>query len=106
MPYEILIGHPLVPVAEGSLTVGATATGIPAAQLDLAKGGEIEIHLGVETDQVRISYLAGGDPANNGILYDVGDKLRVSGPTQCRSMRLIRVTADATVKYLVQGKAI
>lgn len=105
MPYEVYIGHGMRAVAEGTLTVGATATGIPASQLDLVKGGETEVLLGVEVDQIRISFLAGGAPST-GTLFDVGDKPRVGGSGPCRDMRLIRVTADATVRYTVFSQSI
>ena len=97
MPFEVYIGHAMRAVAEGTLTVGAAAGGIPASQFDLVRGGEMEVSLGVEVDQIRISYLAGGAPST-GTLYDVGDKLRVGGVAG-RDMRLIRVTGDATVRY-------
>lgn len=102
MPYEISIGHPLKAVAEGSLTVGATASGIPASDLDKATGGETEVLLTVETDQIRISYLSGGAPAT-GHRYNVDDSIRVPGAA-ARDMRLIRITNDATVRYTVWTK--
>lgn len=105
MPYEVLIGHPLTLVAKGSLTVSSSAMGIPAAQLDLAKGGEMEVLLGVETDQIRLSPDTVAATTTD-MLFDVGDKIRVAGPTICRNMTLIRVTGDATVRYWIFGKAI
>ncbi len=105
MPYEVYIGAPMKAVAEGTLTVGASAVGIPADQLDKVKGGETELLLGIETDQVRASFLAGGAPST-GTLFDVGDKLRVAGSPTCRDLRLIQVTASATVRYTVFSKAI
>jgi len=105
MPYEILIGHPLICVAKGSLTVGAAAVGIPADDLDKAKGGDIEVLLGVETDQVRLSPNAVAATTTD-MLFDVGDKIRIAGPTICRQMTMIRVTGDATVRWWLFGKAI
>lgn len=104
MPYEIYVPHALVAVAEGSITVGATATGIPASDLDKAQGGEIEVLLTVETDQIRVSYFETADSGNH--RYGVDDSIRVAGPTNCRRLSLIRVTADATVRYTIFGKAI
>ena len=105
MPYEVLIGHPMVLVAKGSLTVGASAVGIPASQLDLAKGGEIEVLLGVEGDQIRLSPDTVAATTTD-MLFDVGDKVRCAGPVLCRNMTLIQVTASSTVRYWVFGKAI
>jgi len=105
MPYEILIGHPLVLVAKGSLTVGAAAIGIPADDLDKAKGGTMEVLLGVETDQIRLSPDTVAATTTD-MLFDVGDKLRIAGPTICRQMSFIRVTGDATVRWWLFGKAI
>ena len=105
MPYEILIGHPLVLVAKGSLTVGAAAIGIPADDLDKAKGGAMEVLLGVETDQVRLSPDTVAATTTD-MLFDVGDKVRLAGPTLCRQMTLIRVTGDSVVRFWVFGKAI
>jgi len=105
MPYEILIGHPLILVAKGSLTVGNAAIGIPASDLDKAMGGDMEVLLGVETDQVRLSP-DGVAATTTDMLFDVGDKLRLAGPTLCRQMTMIRVTGNATVRYWVFGKAI
>ena len=105
MPYEILIGHPLVLVAKGSLTVGAAAIGIPADDLDKAKGGAMEVLLGVETDQVRLSPDTVAATTTD-MLFEVGDKIRIAGPTICRNMTMIRVTGDATVRWWLFGKAI
>ena len=105
MPYEILIGHPLVLVAKGTLTVGASAIGIPADDLDKAKGGAIEVLLGVETDQIRLSPDTVAAMTTD-MLFDVGDKIRIAGPTICRQMTMIRVTGDATVRWWLFGKAI
>ena len=105
MPYEVYIGAPMKAVAEGTLTVGAAASGIPAAQLDKVQGGETEVLLGIEGDQVRVSFLSGGAPST-GTLFDVGDKPRVAGSPNCRDMRLIQVTASATVRYTIFSKAL
>ena len=105
MPYEIMIGHPLILVAKGSLTVSSVAIGIPAAQLDLAKGGDMEVLLGVETDQVRLSPDTVAATTTD-MLFDVGDKLRLAGPTLCRNMTMIRVTGDSVIRYWIFGKAI
>ena len=105
MPYEVLIGHPLTLVAKGTLTVSSTAIGIPASQLDLAKGGDIEVLLGVETDQIRLSPDTVAATTTD-MLFDAGDKIRVAGPKICREMTLIRVTNDASVRYWIFGKAI
>jgi len=105
MPYEILIGHPLLCVAKGSLTVGAAAVGIPASELDKAKGGDMEVLLGVETDQIRLSPDTVAATTTD-MLFDVGDKIRIAGPTICRQMSLIRVTGDSTVRFWIFGKAI
>lgn len=105
MPYEVLIGHPLTLVAKGSLTVSSTAIGIPASELDKAKGGEIEVLLGVETDQIRLSPDTVAATTTD-MLFDAGDKIRVAGPGICRNMTFIRVTNDATIRYWVFGRAI
>ena len=105
MPYEILIGHPLILVAKGSLTVGATAIGIPASELDKAKGGDVEVLLGVETDQIRLSPDTVAATTTD-MLFDVGDKIRLAGPTICRNMTMIQVTGSATVRWWLFGKAI
>ena len=105
MPYEVLIGHPMVLVAKGSLTVGASAVGIPASQLDLAKGGEIEVLLGVEVDQLRLSPDTVAATTTD-MLFDVGDKIRVAGPKICRELTMIQVTSAATVRFWLFGKAI
>jgi hypothetical protein len=103
MSYVTALGHPLVCVAEGSLTVDG-AVGIPADDLDKAKGGEMEVLLGVETDQVRLSVLTTATAAS--MLFDVGDKIRVAGPQSCRAISLIKVTNTATVRYQIFGKPI
>ena len=103
MPYEISLGHPLKFVAKGSLTGSSAAIGIPAAQLDQVRGGETEVLLGVETDQVRISF-GGADATTTDLLFDVGDKIRVAGSAQCRALTMIRATNDATVRYTIFGK--
>jgi len=105
MPYEISIGHPLALAAKGSLTVGATAVGIPASELDKAKGGMMEVLLGVETDQIRMSPDTVAATTTD-MQFDVGDKLRIAGPTICRNMTFIRVTGDSTVRWWLFGKAI
>ena len=105
MPYEVMIGHPMVLVAKGTLTVGASAVGIPADQLDKAKGGQIEVLLGVEGDQIRLSPDTVAATTTD-MLFDVGDKVRLGGPTLCRDMTLIRVTGDSTVRWWLFGKAI
>lgn len=105
MPYEIHISHAMRAVAEGSITVGATAQGIPADQLDKVRGGETEVTLSVETDQIRISYLAGGAPATSH-RYNVDDSIRVAGSATCRDMRMIQVTGSATVRYTVWSRSI
>lgn len=105
MPYEILIGHPLTLVAKGSLTVSSSAIGIPASEVDKAKGGDMEVLLGVETDQVRLSPDTVAATTTD-MLFETGDKVRIAGPTICRNMTLIRVTGDATVRWWLFGKAI
>lgn len=105
MPHEVMIGHPMILVAKGSLTVAAAAIGIPASDLDKAQGGDMEVLLGVETDQVRLSPNAVAATTTD-MLFDVGDKIRIAGPTICRQMTLIQVTGTATVRYWVFGKAI
>ena len=105
MPYEIQIGHPLVIVAKGSITVGASAVGIPADQLDKAQGGMMEVLLGVETDQIRLSPNTVAATTTD-MLFDVGDKIRSAGPTISRNFTMIQVTAAATVRYWIFGKAI
>ena len=105
MPYEIAISKAMVVADKGSIAVGSGAVGIPAASLDKAKGGEIEVLLGVETDQIRLSLDATAAGATD-MLFDVGDKIRISGPKTCRDLTMIQVTTAATVRYVVFGKAI
>lgn len=105
MPYEVLIGHPLIFYAKGSITVSSTAIGIPASELDKAKGGQMEVLLGIETDQVRISPNAVAATTTD-MSFDAGDKIRVAGPKMCREMTFIRVTNDATIRWWLFGKAI
>ena len=103
MRYEFSIGHPLKFVTKGSLTVSSGALGIPAAQLDQVRGGEIQAHLTIETDQIRVSF-GGADATTTDHLYNVGDVITVSGSAQCRALTMIRETADATVRYTIFGK--
>ena len=105
MPYEISIGHPLTLYAKGSITVSSTAIGISAAVLDLVRGGDMEVLLGVETDQIRLSPNTVAATTTD-MLFDVGDKIRVAGPKLCRELTMIRVTGAATVRFWLFGKAI
>ena len=104
MAYTIEIKKGMIAVAEGSIAVGATAVGIPTAALDLAKGGDLEVHLSVEVDQIRASAFAAATSSSH--RYDVGDHITVAGPKNCRNWSMIQVTAAATVRYTVYGKAI
>lgn len=105
MPYEVSIYKALMCVAEGSVAVGAASVNLPVQDLDKARGGEIEVLLGVETDQIRMS-LSGQAATATSMLYDIGDKIRIAGPANVRNLRMIQVTGASVVRYQVFGKAI
>lgn len=83
---------------EGTVAVSSVAIGLPAAILESAGTGHVEVTLSVETDQIRVSLKEGGTPAT-GTLFDAGDKFSVSGPNAIKSLRMVRVTGDATVRW-------
>jgi len=103
MPYEVQIGRPLKFVAKGSITVGDAARGIPASDLDKVIGGETEVLLTIETDQIRIAF-GGAAATTTDHRYNVDDSIRVAGSATCRAMTFIRVTNDATVRYTIFGR--
>ncbi len=105
MPFEVMVGSPLVLIAKGSIAVAADGTvGIPSSALDRAKGN-IEVFLSVETDQVRISP-DGVTAAETDMLFDIGEKGRFAGAPICRNLRFIQVTGAATIRYWIFGQAI
>lgn len=96
--YDVHIAEPLVAFTEGSITVSNASVALPASILAVANGGHVEVLLGVETDQIRMSIVSGGSPST-GMLYAKNDKIYVAGSADVKNCRMIRVTNDATVRY-------
>lgn len=93
-----MIHEALNGINKGSITVGATSIGIPATAFDNVFGNKAELHLTIETDQIRVSF-TGADATSSDHLYSVGDIITLAGPVNIRNFRMIRVTADATVRW-------
>lgn len=98
MPHVVPIPHGMFCHAEGSMTVSSSSTSLPANIFEKMKGKDMEVLLGIETDQIRMA-LSGADADSASMLYEVGDKPIVAGVVAIRNLRMIRVTADATVRY-------
>jgi hypothetical protein len=89
-----------------SITVSTTALGFTATKITVANTAigsanprrAKEVLLTVETNTIRFR-LDGTDPtAAEGHLLAVGDSLNIEGEDNIRRFRMIRATADATVK--------
>jgi hypothetical protein len=82
------------PIAYESITVSNTALGFTAATMSGATSALISI----EDDNIRVRF-DGTDPtAGEGHLLFAGQTQLVEGRTALSQFRMIRVTADATVK--------
>ena len=98
MPHSISIPHAMRCHSSGAVVVGAASVGLPAGAWENTKGKDIEVLLGIETDQIRME-LDGSDAGSADMLWEAGDKLTVPGIDAIKKLRMIRVTTDATVTY-------
>ena len=97
MSYSISIPRGLRCFYQGSLAVEGTSVGLPAAALAVPNGRDIEIQLGVETNDVRYQ-LDGSDASATSMPLRADGYLRLPGMDACSKLRLIQNSAAATVR--------
>lgn len=102
--YNHALSEPVSCIAEGSLTISSTAVKLPAAIFDKAKGGILDVLLGVDEADIYLA-LSGADATSASMKYSDGAKLLISGMADCKRLSMIRVSTDATVRYQAFTKA-
>ncbi len=83
---------------EGSITVSDTAVNLPAATLEKASGGMIDVLLGVDDNPIYLA-LTGTAATVASMKYATGSKVVISGMADCKRLSMVRVSADATVRF-------
>jgi hypothetical protein len=96
----------LVAYDHDNLSVGVAASGLTSAKLTVSDGQTPprarrckSVFITVETNSIRIRW-DGGDPVSAGVghLLAGGDSIEINGETTVRKVRMIRESADATVR--------
>lgn len=85
-----------------SMTVSTTPIGFTAAQIVSNSGAQVQKCVGrVETDSVRIGVLGILTPsASAGMIVYAGEIITVTGHDNVRRFLAVRVTNDATIKWM------